>query len=136
MKLYYDFAASSVYLADAAEPGFNACFLVKKEVDGVQQIKHGNWDAIHIFNCSLNEGTRKATYKLTSTVMVTMDSQYDDLGNLNMAGCCAKNAEKSVPMPMDYAAKSDVFHLRNMGRMIEENENSLRESISSNYIDK
>lgn len=107
VKLYYDYAISSVYLADAAESGFNACFLVKKELELVQQIKHGNWDAIHIINCALNMQTRKATYKLTSTVMVTMDSQYEDLGNLNLAGSCAKNIEKSLPLPADFPANSD-----------------------------
>lgn len=137
MKLYYDVAISSVYLADAAgAPGFNACFLVKKELELVQQIKHGNWDAIHIVNCTLNMASAKAIYKLTSTVMITMDSQYEDLGNLNLAGSCAKNAEKTVPLPSDFSEKSDMFHIRNIGRMIEENENALRNEISDNYINK
>ncbi len=47
VKLYYDYAISSVYFADTPEPGFNASFLVKKELNDVQSIKYGNWDAIH-----------------------------------------------------------------------------------------
>jgi len=32
VKLYYDFALSSVYFNDTEEPGFNACYLIKKEI--------------------------------------------------------------------------------------------------------
>jgi len=102
----------------------------------VQSVKHGNWDAIHIVNCSLNSETKKATYKLTSTIMVTMDSQYEDIGSLNLAGSCAKNAEKTVAYPSDFSTNSDMFHLKIMGRMVEENENTLRNDISDTYINK
>ena len=33
VKLYYDYATSSVYFNDTDGQGFNACFLVKKEMD-------------------------------------------------------------------------------------------------------
>ncbi len=93
VKLYYDYAISSVYFADTPEPGFNASFLVKKELNDVQSIKYGNWDAIHIVNCTLNQAAKKATYRVISTVMITMEASTEDLGQMTMAGSCAKNAE-------------------------------------------
>lgn len=136
VKLYYDYAISSVYLANAADSGFNACFLVKKELQEVQQIKHGNWDGIHIVNCTLNEETKKATYRITSTVMITMDSSFEDIGQMSLAGSCAKTAEQSVNLPSDFGTNPDSFHIRIIGKMVESNESLLRTEVTDNYINK
>lgn len=134
VKLYYDFAISSVFLAETPEPGFNACFLVKKELHDVQQIKDGNWDAIHVVNCTLE--AKKANYRVISTVMITMDTQTEGLGQMTMAGSCAKTAEQSVNLPADFHQNGDAFHIRVIGKMIENNESLLRNEVTDNYINR
>lgn len=38
VKLYYDYAVSSVYLIDTDGQGFNGCFLVKKVLQDSKEI--------------------------------------------------------------------------------------------------
>lgn len=51
VHLYYDFAISSVYFVDSDEKGFNAAYLVKKQLEGQKEVKNGCWDGIHIVTC-------------------------------------------------------------------------------------
>ena len=74
VKLYYDFAISSVYFNDTDTQGFNACFLVKKEMAGENDIKNGCWDAIHVVACNMKEAP-KVSYRVISTVMVTVEAE-------------------------------------------------------------
>ncbi len=136
VKLYYDYAISSVYFADTTEPGFNASFLVKKELNDVNSIKYGNWDAIHIVNCTINHAAKKATYRVISTVMITMEAATQELGQMTMAGSCAKNTEQTVALSADFGTNPDAFHIRIAGKMIEANEGLLRSEITDNYINK
>ena len=73
MKLYYDNAISSVYLVDTQEPGFNACFLVKKEIKEEKDVKLMCWDAIHVVTCNLKKAPQ-ANYRVISTIMITIDA--------------------------------------------------------------
>ncbi len=134
VKLYYDYAISSVYFADTPTPGFNASFLVKKELQDVQTIKYGNWDAIHIVNCAINGA--KAEYKVISTVMITMETNMDVLGKMTVAGSCSKTTSQTVALPADFATNSDAHHLRVVGKMIENHEGQLRTEVADNYINK
>ena len=68
--------------------------------------------------------------------MITMEAATPDLGKMTMAGSCAKNVEKSVALPADFATNSDLFHIRNIGKMIEDSESLLRTEITDNYINK
>lgn len=82
VQLYYDYAVSSVYFNDTEQQGFNACYLVKKEMDSGNDIKSGSWDAIHIVVCNMKE-MPKVSYKVISTVMISMEiSQPDGVGAL------------------------------------------------------
>ena len=62
-----------MYFADTASEGFNACFLVKKEIREFDKIKIGSWDAIHIVNCTI-KGSAKADYRVISTILITLDA--------------------------------------------------------------
>ena len=54
VKLYYDSGTfSSVYLVDTESAGFNACVLVKKDINDEKDIKKGCWDAVHVVTCNL-----------------------------------------------------------------------------------
>ena len=48
MKIYYDYAVSSVYFVDTPTKRFNAFFLVKKELKDTKEVKFRCFDAVHI----------------------------------------------------------------------------------------
>lgn len=100
----------------------------------MQTIKYGNWDAIHIVNCTINGS--KADYKVISTVMITMETNMEVLGKMTVAGSCAKTSNQTVTLPADFATNSDAHHLRVIGKMIENNEGILRTEVTDNYINK
>jgi hypothetical protein len=134
VHLYYDYAVSSVYLCDSEQPGFSGCFLVKKELNDVKEIKYGCWDAIHVVTCAIEGG--KATYSVISTVMITLDAQTDIIGKMTIAGSSAKTAKCEVTIDAAFNADPDMVHIRSLGRLIESNEGLLRNDISESYISK
>lgn len=137
VQAYYDYALSSVYFVDTDTPGFNACFLVKKELKNEKQIKYGCWDAIHVVTCNLKFAP-KADYRVISTVMISLEAATEQIGDFNMAGSCAKTREESLSLPADFGTKvdADAFHLATVGRMIETNEDQLRNEVTENYVTK
>jgi len=137
VQSYYDYALSSVYFVDTETPGFNACFLVKKELRNEKAIKYGCWDAIHVVTCNLKFAP-KADYRVISTVMISLESSSQMIGDFSMAGSCAKTREESVTLPADFGTKVDAdgFHLATVGRMIETNEDQLRNEVTENYVNK
>ncbi len=70
--------------------------------------------------------------------MITMEAETGDLGKMTIAGSCAKTADQSVQLPADFGTKvdADMFHLKVIGKMIENNESILRNEVADNYINK
>lgn len=101
VHLYYDFAVSSVYFNDTETQGFNACFLVKKEMQGEKDIKNGCWDAIHVVVCNMKEAP-KVSYKVISTVMVTVEAESAQVGKMDIAGSSAKSTTETHNLPDDF----------------------------------
>jgi hypothetical protein len=58
------------------------CVYIYKGVEGNQFIKEGCWDSIHIIEALEGEISSKATYKLTTTVMLQMGVEKSEVGNL------------------------------------------------------
>ena len=75
---------SSVYLWDL-DNGFAGCFLIKKRVQGNEFVKDGCWDSIHIVE-AIEESPSKATYKLTTTVIVHMGVDREEVGSTTLSG--------------------------------------------------
>ena len=94
VRLYYDFAVSSVYFIDTDTSGFNACFLVKKEMDPNARVHSGTWDAIHIVICTMKDEP-KVSYKVISTVMVSLKLvQPNGIGEMTLHGSSSKSASE------------------------------------------
>ena len=139
VKLYYDFAISSVYFNDTETPGFKAAFLVKKDMDQESGIETLNWDAIHIVVCNLSEAG-KASYTVISTVMASIVMKSGTIGKMELTGSTSKNAKEIVSIP-DNLGKSgemdaETFHISNIGRLIELNEEKLRGDVCEHYVNK
>ena len=131
VKLYYDYATSSVYFNDTDTQGFNACFLVKKEMAGEKDIKQGCWDAIHVVACNMKEAP-KVSYRVISTVMVTVEAESKSIGSMDIAGSSAKSTQETHTLPQNFGTADcdpDMYHLGIIGRMIESNEETLRNNV-------
>lgn len=125
-ELYFEGGTSSVYLWDL-DRGFAGCFLVKKIVEGNAFVKEGYWNSIHVIEVQ-EEGTSKATYKLTTTVMLHMGVQRQEVGTTNLSGSLTRQAETT-------SAVTEVkTHIANIGGMIEHMENEMRSNLQELYI--
>jgi len=136
-QLYYEGGVSSAYLWDQdEEASFAGCFLIKKEViEPQRRVNQGSWDAIHVVEvipskgATLSKGT--FTYKLTSTVMLSMTTEKGNAGAVILSGSLTRQAkEKTLKV-------SNVDeHVVILGSMIEDMEIDVRNQMDSLYIQK
>jgi len=131
-KLYFEGGYSSAYFFDTDESddkAFGACFLIHKDVDTEKTLKKGWWDSIHVF--SANEETDgHYTYKLTTTVMISMVIENDHVGNVDLSGLRTQQDTKR------FQVTADSPHIANMGKMLEDMELRIRNAIEGIYIQK
>jgi len=127
--LYFEGGVSSVYCWDL-EDGFAACILIKKTQDQSKkgQPMKGTWDSIHVVE--VGDHQKNAHYKLTSTVMLTIETETAVTGSVSLAGSLTRQEEKDFPV-------NDANpHISNIGRMVEEMENKLRTTLDQIYFGK
>lgn len=139
-ELYYQGGISSVYMWDL-DPGFAACFLVKKDVIDQRFVEKGSWNSIHVIevqelpdtggvNVNGSRAARHATYRLTTTVLLAMKVNRAELGDLTLDGTLTRQSEKTL------AFDDASAHVSNMGRMVEDMEIDMRSSMDALYISK
>ncbi|XP_050105423.1 probable F-actin-capping protein subunit beta isoform X3 [Malus sylvestris] len=122
---YYEGGISSVYMWEDVNEGFVGCFLIKKDGSKTGQgrrgyLQEGPWDAIHVIEVGPEEeGT--AHYRLTSTVMLPLTTDNESSGTFTLSG--------SIRRHMNMHLSIQEGHICNMGRMIEEMESKLRNSL-------
>lgn len=128
-QLYFEGGVSSVYAWDLDGEGFACCFLIKKEViDGSRSVSKGSWDSIHVMEVQTEGGS--ATYKLTSTVMLSMIVENSEAGKVDLSGSLTRQTEKRAPV------SAVNTHIVNMGKMVEAMETDIRSSLDQLYIQK
>ena len=130
--LYYEGGISSVYLWDLeqADGAFAACYLIKKEIiEPQRRVSQGNWDSIHVVEI-VPKG-KQASYKVTSTVMLTMTTEKGNAGSVLVSGSLTRQAKEKT-----CECNNDDDHVINIGRIIEDIEISLRGEIEGVYIQK
>lgn len=122
---YFEGGTSSVYLWDL-QGGFAGCFLINKAgSDGKHNVlADGFWDSIHVVEVLLSAEGKMGTYKLTSTVMLSLVTKI----GIQMGGSLTRQIEET-------AAVSEG-HITNIGQMIEEMEGKLRNSLDQVYFGK
>jgi len=128
-ELYFNGGVSSVYCWDL-EDGFASVVLIKKTQDSSidSKILKGNWDSIHVVE--VKEAKGNATYKLTTTVMVSIETSSKSFGKISLSGNVTRQQETQSPFD-----KRNT-HVINMGRAVESMENKLRGSINLIYFSK
>jgi len=134
MHNYYEAGASSVYFWELDETSFAACVLFKKDVEQKKKgLEAGGWDAIHVVEVR-PLGGKRASYKLTSTIMLRLSTDHSvdtkSTGEMKLSGSMTRQSEQEL------GAADDNAHLANMGRMIEDMENRMRDSLQDVYFGK
>uniref|UniRef100_M1BF23 F-actin-capping protein subunit beta n=1 Tax=Solanum tuberosum TaxID=4113 RepID=M1BF23_SOLTU len=129
---YYEGGISSVYMWEDENEGFVACFLIKKDGSKTGHgrrgyLQEGAWDAIHVIEVGPEE-EEIVQYCLTSTVMLTLTTDNESSGSFNLSG--------SIRRQMSMKLSVSEGHLCNMGKMIEEMEGKLRNSLDQVYFGK
>jgi capping protein beta len=75
-------------------------------------------------------GGRSAHYQLTSTILLELVTQNPQLGQMDLSGNLTRQAEQDFPLE-DFQS-----HVANMGRLIEDMETKMRNSIQDIYFGK
>ncbi|KAG8227569.1 hypothetical protein J437_LFUL000669 [Ladona fulva] len=127
-EMYFEGGVSSVYLWDL-EHGFAGVILIKKAGDGSKKIK-GCWDSIHVVEVQEKTSGRSAHYKLTSTVMLWLQTNKDGSGTMNLGGSLTRQVEQ------DAAVSEASPHIANIGRLVEDMENKIRNTLNEIYFGK
>jgi len=123
-EMYFEGGVSSVYLWDL-DHGFAGVILIKKTGDTTPT---GSWDSIHVFECK--EKTRSASYKLTTTVMMWLQTNNQSSGLINLGGSLMRQMER------DMAMDGPSPHIVNLGKLVEEHENKIRNTLNEIYFGK
>lgn len=127
--LYFEGGVSSCYLWDL-EHGFAGVILIKKVGDGSRKIK-GCWDSIHVVEVQEKSNGRNATYKLTSTVMLWLETNKEGSGRMQLGGSLTRQAEND-----NVTITESSPHVANIGHMIEDMENKMRNTLNEIYFGK
>ena len=91
-------------------------------------VKGGSWDSIHVFDAQ--DRARTAHYKLTSTVILSLGTESEGLGNLDLSGNMVRQVEQ------DMAVEDDGSHVANIGKMVEDMELKMRNLLQEVYFGK
>lgn len=127
-EMYFEGGVSSVYLWDL-EHGFAGVILIKKAGDGSKKIK-GCWDSIHVVEVQEKSSGRSAHYKLTSTAMLWLQTNKAGSGTMNLGGSLTRQVET------DSAVNEANPHIANIGRIVEDMENKIRNTLNEIYFGK
>ncbi|XP_059164352.1 F-actin-capping protein subunit beta-like [Physella acuta] len=127
-EMYFEGGVSSVYLWDLNH-GFAGVILIKKAGDGSKKIK-GCWDSIHVIEVQEKSNGKNAHYKLTSTVMLWLQTSKEGSGTMNLGGSLTRQIEN------DAAVNENSPHIVNIGKMVEEMENKIRNTLNNIYFGK
>uniref|UniRef100_A0A182J5C2 F-actin-capping protein subunit beta n=1 Tax=Anopheles atroparvus TaxID=41427 RepID=A0A182J5C2_ANOAO len=127
-EMYYEGGVSSAYLWDL-DHGFAGVILIKKAGEGTQKTK-GCWDSIHVVEVQEKSSGRTAHYKLTSTAMLWLQTNKQGSGTINLGGSLTRQIEQDAPV------SESSPHIANIGRIVEDMENKIRNTLNEIYFGK
>jgi hypothetical protein len=77
------------------------------DVEGDRYVKSGSWDSIHVVEAGEANNKTSATYKLTTTIMLSMSVERQEVGETLLSGsltrqvrfhCFSKNSDNFISM--------------------------------------
>ncbi|KAI1409685.1 F-actin capping protein, beta subunit [Hypoxylon sp. FL1857] len=124
--LYYEGGVSSVYFWNL-DDGFAGVVLLKKEAKP-GSASEGTWDSIHVFEAI--DRARFTQYNLTSTVILSLSSNSNSLGDMDLSGNMTRQIEIELP------AESEEQQIANIGKLVEDMELKMRNLLQEVYFGK
>ncbi len=76
------------------------------------------WDSIHVFEAI--DRARTCHYKLTSTVILRLGAENEELGEMDLSGSMTRQTQQDMPV------EDDKSHVVNVGRLVEDMEGKMR----------
>lgn len=133
-EMYFEGGISSVYLWDqdlnqSNMQGFAGVVLIKNNCDESKKIK-GCWDSIHVFETSEKDGSRSVHYKLVSTVMLWLETNKKNSGTMNLGGSLTRQIDSDATLT-EFSS-----HIANIGKLVEDMENKIRNTLNEIYFGK
>lgn len=112
---------------------FAGCFAIKKKVMGMRAFREGTWDSMHVVEVQATApgAGAAASYKLTTTVQISLFVDHPDVGEACLAGTVTRTTEARHAV-----VGSAGGHVANMGRMIEDMEISVRGDLDALYMQR
>ncbi|SCU78490.1 LADA_0A05886g1_1 [Lachancea dasiensis] len=131
-ELYYEGGVSSVYMWDLGDDveDFAGVVLFKKSGQS-----KSSWDAIHVFEALQGEDSRQWEYRVTTTIILHLDSGRE----AQLSGNLTRQTQKTETKPVSVAQDTDaykVWHISNLGSHIEAVESQMRTQLEVVYFDK
>ena len=140
VKLYYSTTTiCSVYcweLGDTLAEGYGVAVLIKNSLTDQKKINTGSWDSSNLITVTFEEGgsgKKKAKYNLISTVNLAMAFNSKICGKVCLSGTIARSSHFTKDVN-DYT--NDEAHITNIGVLVEEMENSIRNTLDTVYCMK
>ena len=139
IKHYYSISTlCSVYcweLGDTLADGYGVAVLIKNSLTQQKKVNTGSWDSSNLITVTFeNEGAKKkAKYNLISTVNLAMSFEGKAVGKVCLSGTIARSSHYSKTVD-DYT--SDEAHITNIGVLVEDMENSIRNTLDTVYLMK
>ena len=111
---------------------FAVAILIHKRTEDGDNLRQGRWDSIHLVEVesSFNDSD-KAKYRLTSTVILDLDSNLPGIDQFGLSGSLTRTAEQEQETVKDHSA-----HLVHIGRMVEQMESQMRSGLQEIYFGK
>merc|ERR1711997_289127 len=101
-----------------------------KAGDGDSKKIKGCWDSIHVVVVQEKSSGRNAHYKLTSTSMLWLQTNKPRSGTMNLGGSLTRQVEQDCPV------SEASPHIANIGRLVEDMENKIRNTLNEIYFGK
>ena len=140
VKLYYSTSTvCSVYcweLGETLSEGYGVAVLIKNSLTDQKKINTGSWDSSNLITVTFEDessGKKKAKYNLISTVNLAMSFNSKICGKVCLSGTIARSSHFTKEV-MDYT--NDEAHITNIGVLVEEMENSIRNTLDTVYCMK
>ena len=140
IKHYYSTTTvCSVYcweLGDSLADGYGVAVLIKNSLTHQKKINTGSWDSSNLITVTFDNeasGKKKAKYNLISTVNLAMSFESKICGKVCLSGTIARSSHYTKTVT-DYT--SDESHVSNIGVLVEDMENSIRNTLDTIYCMK
>ena len=140
VRLYYSTSTlCSVYcweLGESLADGYGVAVLIKNSLTDQKKINNGSWDSSNLITVTFEDGEsgkKKAKYNLITTVNLAMSFNSNICGKVCLSGTIARSSHFTKDVN-DYT--KDEAHITNIGVLVEEMENSIRNTLDTVYCMK